>query len=61
MEEVALTTYDLDPHRGCEPVHSREGGSGRALPTETKVESGTSRTKSGTSADLSNGGKVEPL
>ena len=27
----------------------------RALPTETKVESGTSKSKSGTSVDLSNG------
>ena len=31
-----------------------EGGSGRALPTETKVESGTSQSKSGTSVNLSN-------
>ena len=28
----------------------------RALPTETKVESGTSQTKSGTSVNLSNSG-----
>ena len=38
------------------PPHSREGGSGRALPTETKVESGTSQSKSGTSVNLSNSG-----
>ena len=30
---------------------------GRALPTETKVEGGTSQSKSGTSLNLSNGGK----
>ena len=29
----------------------------RALPTETKVESGTSQSKSGTSVNLSNNGK----
>jgi len=40
--------------------HSREGGSGRALPTETKVESGTSRSKSGTTVDLSDSGKPTP-
>ena len=38
-------------------VHDhREGGSGRALPTETKVESGMSQSKSGTSVNLSNSG-----
>ena len=31
----------------------------RALPTETKVESGTSQSKSGTSVNLSNSGKPD--
>ena len=35
-----------------------EGGSGRALPTETKVESGTSQSKSGTSVTLSHSGEL---
>ena len=36
--------------------YSREVGSGRALPTETKVEIGTSQSKSGTSVNLINRG-----
>jgi len=40
------------------PPHSGEGGSGRALPTETNVESGTSQSKSGTSVNLSNSGEL---
>jgi len=43
--------------RERERARSREGGSGRALPTETKVESGTSQSKSGISVDLSNSGE----
>ena len=35
---------------------ARFGGGGRALPAETKVESGTSQSKSGTSVNLSNSG-----
>jgi len=38
------------------PPHSREGGSGKALPTETKVESGASQSKSELSTNLSNTG-----
>ena len=33
-------------------------GRQRALPTETKVESGTSQSKSGTSVNLSNSGEL---
>ena len=33
----------------------------RALPTETKVESGTSQSKNGTSVNLSNSGKRKPV
>ena len=33
----------------------------RALPTETKVESGTSQSKSGTSLDFSNSGFRRPM
>jgi hypothetical protein len=40
------------------PPHSEEGGSGIALPTEKKVEGGTSHSKSGTSV---NSGKSDFL
>ena len=57
MNEVPLYTLCLKRR----PPHSREGGSARALPTETEVESGTSQCKSGTSVDLSDSGNPIPF
>jgi len=44
--------------RDTNAPHSREDGSGRALPTETNVESGTSQSKSGTSVNSGNNGDL---
>ena len=43
------------------PPHSREGGSGRALPIETNVESGKFQSKSGTSVNSSDSGDLQRL
>ena len=61
MSEVNLcpTKQATSQRDGQKGGHEEEGGL-RALPTETKVESGTSESKSGTSVNLSNSG-CQPL